>query len=124
MTQLRDLALYILIALAIGAAAYLYAIGVTPSLPVNSVWIGLCLNTMVVFGFVVKRCRRYWRVQRFWWTTLGLLLAHLAIYIVSLSRVDHFPLLWYVILNPVEWSVVFPILHRVLGLQKAEVDRS
>jgi hypothetical protein len=52
MTHWRDLALYILIALAIGAAAYLYAISVIPSSPVNSVWVGLCLNTMVVFGFV------------------------------------------------------------------------
>jgi hypothetical protein len=116
---MRDLALYILIALAISAAAYLYAIGVIPTSPVNSVWIGLSLNTMVVFGVVVKRHRKYWRVQRFWWTTLGLLVAHLAIYIVLLSRVDHFPLLWYVILSPVEWSVVFPILYRVLRLQKA-----
>lgn len=111
----RDLLIYIIIALAVAAALYLYAVDAPLSWFIESVWVGFLLNTAVVFGFVIKRCRRYLRIQRFWWATLGLLAIHLVVYVSCLRQTDRFPLLWYVILNPVEWSVVFAVLRCALN---------
>lgn len=110
-----DFVLYVVIALGLLAVGFAYVtygpVSWMPSLP----WWGLAGETGVLFGYVAKALRPYWRIGRFWVGFLGLLAAHLVVLVVVLLRVEHFGLLWFVFIGYGEWVgllYVFDILLR------------
>jgi hypothetical protein len=97
--RLRDLCLYVLIALGVAAFGVLYGIhaartGGAGRLPLR--WIGLASSTAIAFWYAVSGYRRYWRRWSFW-TAVGIvLLVQLCPFAIILLRVPQWPLLWFV----------------------------
>lgn len=113
--RVKELFLEALVGLAVVAAILLYAtyghVRWIPSLR----WWGLAGETGVVFGYVAKALRPYWRLGRFWAGLLGLLTAHVVVLAVVLLRVQQFGLLWFVFIGYGEWVglvYVFDLLLR------------
>ena len=76
-------------------------------------WLGLSVNTALVFGFLVYWFRNQWRSFRFWSVLLALLVIHCLVLVIFLQRIDKFPLSWYVLLNSAEWYLMVGILIRL-----------
>lgn len=108
---LRDLLLYVVIGLTIGVAAILYAIHVPQKDRIDIRWMGLIGITPITFWVPVSALRARWRSGRFWVTALCLLVVHLGSYIALLKNVEHLGLLWFVVLNPMEWAVLLAVLQ-------------
>jgi len=100
-----DFVAYILIALAVAAGAYWAAV---QNVPDDSLikWGGLTLNTLAIFGWVIKQSRRLWRNRVFWWTMTGILVIHLATFWVVLINVEHSRMAWLFVICTLE---VIPI---------------
>jgi hypothetical protein len=69
-------------------------------------WGGLTINTLALFGWVIKQSRQFWRKKVFWWTIAGLLTVHLASFWVILSNVERWRLFWFFVICTLE---VIPI---------------
>ncbi len=69
-------------------------------------WGGLTVNTVALFGWVIKQSRQFWRKKAFWWTMAGLLSVHLAGFWVILINVEHWRLFWFFVICTLE---VIPI---------------
>jgi hypothetical protein len=69
-------------------------------------WGGLALNTLAIFGWVIKQSRRRWRNRVFWWTLTGILVMHLATFWVILINVEHWRMAWFLVICTLE---VIPI---------------
>lgn len=115
--RLIEFGLYLLIALAVlvlAAVLGFHAVrtGGTGELPLK--WIGLAAETAVLFGYVVRAMRQYWRNRRFWAGFLGFLVAHSAAYVVVLLRVEQFPLLLFVFVGYAEWLALAYMLELLL----------
>jgi hypothetical protein len=115
--RIIDFALYIAIGLAVLGFAAVYAVravrtGENGELPVK--WIGLTGETAVLFGYVGRAMRRYWRRSRFWAGFLGFFVVHSVLYIVVLMRVERFPLLNFVFIGFAEWLALAYLLDFLL----------
>jgi hypothetical protein len=112
--RLRDLGLEVLFALAVVAAIFLYAeFGPFHWIP-SIRWWGFVGETVVLFGYVGRAMRPYWRNGRFWAGFLGFLTAHSVVYTVVLLRVEQFPLLWFVFIGYLEWVALAYVLDVLL----------
>jgi hypothetical protein len=112
--RLRDLGLEALFGLAVVAAIVLYA-EFGPSHWIPSIrWWGFMGETVVLFGYVGRGMRPYWRNGRFWAGFLGFLSAHLVVYTVVLLRVQQFSLLWFVFIGYLEWVALAYLLDVLL----------
>ncbi len=114
--RIRDFVLYVAIAVAVVAFALLYAVrsaksGSSGRLPLR--WLGLGATTAVVFGYVLRPCKRYYHLVRFWVAFVGLFALHLGVYIVVLLHVEQWGLAWFAIITPVEIFVMGLILCTV-----------
>ena len=65
-------------------------------------WIAFALNTLVLCGYIVHWFRGAWRLPKFWLTLFLLLLLHSVGLVAALRAMDHFPLIWYAVLVPLE----------------------
>jgi hypothetical protein len=99
----RDIALEVLIGVAIVAAIISYAeFGPVRWMPALKWW-GLLAETGVLFGYVGRAMRAYWGRGRFWAGLLGFVTAHLATWVAVQLRVERFGLLWFVFIGYAEW---------------------
>ena len=112
--RVRDLLLYVAIALSLvgltfAYAVYLFKTGGSPELPLK--WMGFAGMTAVVFGYAIKACRRLWGTLKFW-ALLGLFFAvHSGLGVLVLMNVPTVPLVFYALLTAPEYVV----LARCLG---------
>jgi len=113
MRRIRDLVLYILIACVIVIAV----IASTYWAPLQKVsdqsfvkWGGLSGNTMCLFWWAIKQYRRFWRKRVFWWTMVGLLLVHVAIFWVILINVQQWRMAWFLVICTLEVIPIFAVL--------------
>jgi len=83
--------------------------GITP----NWEYIAFGVNTLVVFGFSISWYRDAWKCSSFWVAILVLLLGHTAVYLSLLHYTEGLPLMFYVVLNPVELTVFTPFLRKI-----------
>jgi hypothetical protein len=114
--RVGGLLLEVLIAITVVASAVVYV----ASHPANSLdWgrIALYANTGVVFGFLVWWFREKWKELKFWTGVSVLLLVHLTGFIFAIQRIPEMPLVYYAVLNPIELSLVVPILRKLLAKQ-------
>jgi len=91
-----DFGLYIVIGLAIGIGAMVYAFR-SPSeedVQLAVKWISLLAGTAIVFGLHVRKGARCRTAGRFWATTLGLLTVHFVIFIFVLYHWPNLKLVW------------------------------
>jgi cell division protein FtsW (lipid II flippase) len=105
--RIRDFAAYLAVALAIGLSAIWFAAhssGMRDDFIVK--WLGLSVNTAILYGYVVKDGRRFWHVWGFWFATVAVLILHLIAFIVILRRVDRWGALWFLPMYPIEISIL------------------
>lgn len=116
--RVRDLVLYVVIAIGIVGSVLVYADlrhrnGGAPGLPLK--WLGFVGNTVLMFGYVIHANRLRWRSSKFW-TWLGALLSlHTVAAVAVLLRVSDVPLIYYIVLMPLEYGLVATLLERRLG---------
>jgi len=100
----RDFALYVVTALALGLGAIWFADhypDVTQDQFIR--WGGLAFNTAILFGFVVGSNWRFAKYLKFWVSVAALFAAHLSVFVFLLFRIiDHWSLFWFAIAWPVE----------------------
>jgi len=114
----RDLLLYIAIALLIAAVAggygfYLARKGEEPNF--RNDWSVTIATAALVFGYAI---RHRWRLRKFWsfWAIwFALLVAHFAILLPILSRMEKVPLVLIGLIAPLEVFIVYPTLNFVVG---------
>jgi hypothetical protein len=101
--RIRDLALYLLIATAIsiGIVWFAYKSDGTGTESISR-WGGLILNTAILYGYVLKESRPFWHAWGFWLTFISVLSLHLLVFIVILQHVEHWSVLWFFFMYPVE----------------------
>ena len=61
-------------------------------------WGGLAVDTGVLFAFFISRSRRFFRRRGFWILTTGLMILHLAGWIVFLTHVEEWRLAWFTVM--------------------------
>jgi hypothetical protein len=88
--------IYVAVGLAVLASIILYAnaTGRKSDFPVR--WVGLVLNTPLVFWLLIRTRRDFWRTALFWAAIGALFVLHSAVYTVLLLKVDQWPLVWFV----------------------------
>ena len=115
--RLIDLAIYLAIAFGVVGLAAFFAVraartGGSGTLPIK--WIGFAGETAMVFGYVLRGARRYWRKSRFWAGYLVFLTAHSVGFTIVLLRVDPFPLVWFILLGYAEFIALAYVLDLLL----------
>lgn len=84
------LAILACVALAIGfGAIWMLNHGIAISDDSFVKWVGLTVNTLALFGFVIKQSRRFWTISVFWATTGALLVIHTGVFFLILRNVEH-----------------------------------
>jgi len=76
-------------------------------------WGGLVLFTTLIFGFFVNDSRTYLKQKQFWILSACLLTLHLAVFVVVLSHVVVWKLLWFMVMI-VELPVFSRLRERLL----------
>jgi hypothetical protein len=109
--ELRDLALYVPIALALVGAIFLYAIYIPPDADLR--WYGLAACSISIFGFALFASKDYFRLPRFWLTFIGVLIVHSLLWIRELSRHVNWELLQLFFVSMYEGVGVVVLLHLV-----------
>ena len=69
-------------------------------------WLGLALNTPVLFGYSISS---YWRMRGRWWfwALFSLLVVgHVTFFVIVLKQVRHWPLIWFALLYAPESLVI------------------
>ena len=101
--RIRDLGLYLLIAIAVALGVVWFAYRSTGTSDESiSRWGGLIVNTAILYGYVLKESRPFWHAWAFWLAIIGVLGLHTSVFIVILQRVDHWSILWFLLMYPVE----------------------
>ena len=65
-------------------------------------WGGLTMNTLALFGWVIRQSRRFWRKKVFWWTMAALLVVHVAGFWVILINVERWRMFWFLVICTLE----------------------
>jgi cell division protein FtsW (lipid II flippase) len=105
--RVRDFAAYLVIALAVGLGVIWFAYNSHgTSHDFIDKWVGLSLNTAILYGYVINDGRRFWRLWGFWLATVSVLIVHLLVFIVILQRVDHWGTLWFLPMYPIELAIL------------------
>jgi len=77
------LAILVVVVLIMGEGAYLLLInGIRPSVDSLHKWIGLTGSPLLTFAFAIKESTRHWHNKLFWAALTGLLIVHLACFLV------------------------------------------
>lgn len=101
--RIRDLALYLLIAVAVALAIvwYAYKSDGTGNESISR-WGGLIVNTAILYGYVLKESRPFWHAWGFWLALIAGLGLHTVVFIVILQHVEHWSVLWFLFMYPIE----------------------
>ena len=99
----RDYVIYLCAGLVFVLAIMWYALHGGPDLPRSAnKWIGLIIETPVLFGYAIFDHRRFHKRSSFWLVILALIVVHISIFLVVLSHLEVWSPLWFVVLFPIE----------------------
>jgi hypothetical protein len=112
-----DFLAYVLIAVLIVVGLYFYG-AKDGDIEELGKWGGLAINTLLLFGFVIKQGKLFWGRWLFWVSVASLLLIHLAIFSVVLRSFKHWQMVWFLIMYPLEIPLIGIACDWVLGLRK------
>ncbi len=119
--RVKDFLLYCAIGVSLVALGGLYAVhqaklGQTSGLPVK--WLGLAIMTALVFGNAIRYSRHLWALSKFWGFLSVFLIAHLAVGVLFLSRVEKIGLIHFAILTPIEYFALTALLGRFVTVNE------
>jgi hypothetical protein len=101
--RIRDLTLYLLIAIAVTIAIVWYAYKSDAAGNESiSRWGGLIVNTAILYGYVLKESRPFWHAWGFWLALISALSLHTLVFILILQHVEHWSVLWFLFMYPIE----------------------
>jgi hypothetical protein len=125
---LQRLPLYFGLALAgIAAVVVLLAIQIHFGLPdISQGWIGFAVYTGLLFWIIVRRSTSLWNRWRFWAVTLGVFIAHCAVFVAALRVYPEWRMIWFVPLVIVEAGILeklFAPLFREKRARKHPTER-
>jgi drug/metabolite transporter (DMT)-like permease len=89
----RDVLTIVPLVLAFVAVSIFFAFSVSDEVYIR--WGGLALDSAIVFGLFIKYSRQFLRERRFWGLTLALLAVHLVAFILILTHVEEWKLVWF-----------------------------
>jgi hypothetical protein len=105
--RLRDLGIYAAIGVVLVVGLLLYLPRSQPSDEQNiTKWGGLAGNTLILFGYTISRHKHLRRTRSFWASLVALLVAHLLVFVLLLLSVDHWRILWFVAIYPIETPLI------------------
>jgi hypothetical protein len=110
MNEILDRVKLLVAAMVVGACIIAYAIWGRDN--VDPKWIGLTIETAILFGYLFKYNRSLWHCTRFWQVIPGLLVAHSIISILVLDRFQRVPLVAFVIPAVAEGLIYQTIVDR------------
>ena len=111
--RILELAIEVLIGLALVAAVILYAdIGPLAWMP-SLRWWSLAGLTGLLFGLAIRQYRRHWRERAFWLNMAWLTLLHVSAWSILLTNTAVWGLLWFVPPFVVEAGLLVLVLHRL-----------
>jgi len=115
--RIRDFAVYLLIALliALGLVWYAYNSDGTKN-DLIARWGGLIVNTVILYGYVVKEGRPFWHAWGFWLAIILVLSLHVLVFSVIFQRVEHWSVIWFLFMYPVEIPVLAIVCDWVVHL--------
>lgn len=105
--RLRDLGLYVLIGLAITVGLFLYLphSGASDEEAITR-WGGLAGNTLILFCYAISRHKPLRKAHSFWIALAALLVLHLLVFIPLLLSVEHWKILWFIAMYPIETPLI------------------
>lgn len=113
--RVRDLLIYIAIALAIGLGIAWYAYSGRPrESDVIARWGGLAVNTVVLFEYLIRESKGAWRAPAFWVAILAMLAAHLVVFAEILLRAREWKVLWFLVMYPIEIPIFYFLRDRIM----------
>lgn len=116
-----DFAVYLVIALSIGFTIVWFAYKSEGTRnDVIERWGGLILNTAILYGYIVKESRPFWHAWGFWLAIISVLILHLLMFAVLLQRVEHWSVLWFLFMYPVEIPVLAIACDWAVGVTRGE----
>jgi drug/metabolite transporter (DMT)-like permease len=89
----RDVLTIVPLVLAFVAVSIFFAFSVSDEVYIR--WGGLALDTAIVFGVFIKYSRQFLRERRFWGLTFALLAVHIVAFILILTHVEEWKLVWF-----------------------------
>ena len=95
--RLRDVGLYIAIGLGVAMVALVIAQS-DISHEAFIRWGGLIVNTSVLFGYFIAGSRRFFRKLSFWALTTVLLSLHVVVFVLILTHVNQWKLIWFMVM--------------------------
>jgi len=102
-----DFGIYVVIALACAAGLVWYASASgTDGADSLGRWGGLAINTILLYGFVVKQSREMWHLYSFWLPFAVLLALHIALFSVILVAFSTWRVLWFLAMYPIELPII------------------
>jgi hypothetical protein len=111
----RDFTIYVLVGLVVVALTLFYAIRAPAGSHLDLRWVGLFGGALFTFGYPLgwywRRRRRYCRAWQFWCAFASLVAGYFIFFIWALTTIEDFKLLWFPILTPVEWTLIYPVLE-------------
>lgn len=101
--RIRDLALYLLIAVAVatGIVWYAYESDGTGNQSISR-WGGLIVNTAILYSYVLKESRPFWHAWGFWVALISVLSFHTLAFIIIFQHVEHWSVFWFLFMYPIE----------------------
>lgn len=99
----RDFTIYLLIAVTVAFGIVWFASNSEGTRnDIIARWGGLIVNTAILYGYIVKEGRPFWRAWGFWLAVISVLALHALAFIVILQRVEHWSVLWFLFMYPIE----------------------
>ncbi len=101
--RIRDLALYLLIAVAVATVivGYAYESDGTGNQSISR-WGGLIVNTAILYSYVLKESRPFWHAWGFWVALISVLSFHTLAFIIIFQHVEHWSVFWFLFMYPIE----------------------
>lgn len=117
--RIRDLALEIVIAVAFVCAVITCAV-MRPNDNIAETHthfheFALVVNTLLVFGILIKWFRDAWRRRVFWVALAAMMLLHVVACLLMLDRLAELPFIYYALIDVGEWGVLDQVLRRILS---------
>lgn len=85
-------------------------------------WTGLAVFTPIVFGFVVKRNRRYWHAKVFWVVIVSLLILHIGCFLALFRFIPEWRMFWFFVVCTLEIPLVENLATRWMKrLRRTEI---
>lgn len=105
--RVGDFVIYIAVGLAFVFVIYWMAVHVRGSgKEVIGKWVGLAVNTAIVFGYTIRENKSSFKRRSFWGILFLLLVLHLLVFSLLLRALDEWRVIWWAFVAPIEYVLI------------------